>query len=294
MDTNHAPTEHLTGRPTDLGQGVQVTRLLPTRQRRSVGAWVFLDHMAPAQDPQGPLLRVEAHPHTGLQTFTWMLAGELLHRDSLGTEQVVRPGQVNLMTAGHGVVHTEDALTPVLHAAQLWIALPEALADMPPAFEHHADLPRWDMGGVQATLLVGRYAGQTAPTRVHSPLLGMHLDSPKGDAVTLNLDPAFEHVATPLLGDVWCAGEPVALGGGCYLGTGVETLDLRLAPGSQVLVLGGQPLAQPVTMWWNFVGYSRSAVAQAQADWAASSPRFPTVQGEAPVRMAAPRPPWPV
>jgi hypothetical protein len=122
----------------------------------------------------------------------------------------------------------------------------------------------------------------------------MHLDSPDGDAVTLNLDPAFEHVATPLLGDVWCAGEPVALGGGCYLGTGVETLDLRLAPGAQVLVLGGQPLAQPVTMWWNFVGHSRSAVAQAQADWAAGSPRFSTVQGEAPVRMAAPRPPWPV
>jgi redox-sensitive bicupin YhaK (pirin superfamily) len=250
--------------------------------------------MAPTTAPQAPLLRVEAHPHTGLQTFTWMLAGELLHRDSLGSEQVVRPGQVNLMTAGRGVVHTEDALTPVLHAAQLWIALPEALADMPPAFEHHTDLPRWALGGLQATLLVGRCGSQRAPTRVHSPLLGLHLDSPGGGAATWDLDPTFEHLVTPLVGAVWCAGEAVAPGGGLYLGPGACALDLRLAPGAQVLVLGGQPLDQPVTMWWNFVGHSRSAVAQAQADWAAGGPRFPLVPGEAPVRMVAPRPPWSV
>jgi redox-sensitive bicupin YhaK (pirin superfamily) len=122
------PIEHIAARPADLGDGLTVHRALPNRQRRMVGAWCFLDHAGPVDFPAGRGLHVGAHPHIGLQTFTWLIEGEVMHRDSLGNEQIIRPGQVNLMTSGRGIVHTEDSLTAGrrLHAAQLWIALPEA------------------------------------------------------------------------------------------------------------------------------------------------------------------------
>ena len=152
------PLERIAPRAADLGDGLVVRRVLPTRQRRMVGAWCFLDHAGPIDFAPGGGMHVAAHPHTCLQTFTWLIEGEVLHRDSLGNEQVIRPGQVNLMTAGHGIVHTEDSAPGArrLHAAQLWIALPPELADCPPAFEHYPDLPRWQDAGCTLTLLAGR------------------------------------------------------------------------------------------------------------------------------------------
>ena len=177
MSEAPVPPERIVARPSSLGEGMTVARVLPTRGRRMIGAWCFLDHLGPVDFPAGQGMHVGAHPHTRLQTFTWMIEGEILHRDSLGNEQVIRPGQVNLMTAGHGITHTEDSLSgqTAVHAAQLWIALPPAQADMAPAFEHHPQLPQWEDTGARFTLLAGQHAGRNAPPKVYSPLMGLDI-----------------------------------------------------------------------------------------------------------------------
>ena len=162
-------------RTSIVGEDTQIRRALPNRERRMVGAWCFLDHLGPVQFAPGKGMHVGPHPHIGLQTFTWMIEGEVVHRDSLGYEQVIRPGQVNLMTAGRGIAHTEDSAQDgaVMHAAQLWIALPDAEKNREPAFQNYADLPTADAGGWRATVLAGSALGLTAPTQVYSPLVGI-------------------------------------------------------------------------------------------------------------------------
>src|SRR5690554_2590737 len=161
--------QHVPARKAEVG-GIPIHRVLPSRQRRLVGAWCFLDHAGPAVfkgDSRG--MQVGPHPHIGLQTFTWMIQGEILHRDSLGNVQVIRPGQVNLMTAGRGISHTEESLAAEehLHAAQLWIALPPEASACAPAFDHHPVLPRWSEGGCDFTLLAGEYQGHAAPAKLY-------------------------------------------------------------------------------------------------------------------------------
>src|SRR6185312_12311610 len=166
--------QRISSRHAEVG-GIPINRLMPSRQRRMIGAWCFLDHAGPAVFAPGTGMRVGPHPHIGLQTFTWMIKGEVLHRDSLGNEQIIRPGQVNLMTAGHGIAHTEESLSTEnsLHAAQLWIALPPEASNCAPAFDHHPDLPVWSDSGCDFTLLAGNYKGYSAPARLYSPLVGM-------------------------------------------------------------------------------------------------------------------------
>ena len=182
-------------RSADLGEGMLVRRFLPSRQQRMVGAWCFLDHAGPVDFARGKGMHVGAHPHIGLQTFTWLIAGEVLHRDSLGNAQVIRPGQVNLMTAGRGIVHTEDSVRDGehLHAAQLWIALPPEAETCAPDFAHHPDLPCWQDNGARLTLLAGTHDGRTAPTRLYSPLLG--LDIASDDATALRFKVKYQGCA---------------------------------------------------------------------------------------------------
>ncbi|HEY4664086.1 MAG TPA: pirin family protein, partial [Comamonas sp.] len=169
--------ERISARKGSLGEGMEIARALPTRGRRMIGAWCFLDHLGPIVFPDGQGMHVGAHPHTRLQTFTWMIEGEILHRDSLGSEQIIRPGQVNLMTAGHGISHTEDSVTPGarLHAAQLWIALPDAVAEQAPSFAHYANVPHWQEQGCAWSLMAGSYGSYSAPTALHSPLMGLEV-----------------------------------------------------------------------------------------------------------------------
>lgn len=281
-------------RAAELGEGLTIRRALPTRQRRMVGAWCFLDHVGPVRFERSAGLHVGSHPHTALQTFTWMIQGRLLHRDSLGSEQLICPGQVNLMTAGRGIVHTEDSLPgePVLHAAQLWIALPPAQVDCEPSFDHYPELPTWQQDGIACTLLAGRHGEWQAPTRVHTPLLGMDLASAQAASTTLTLDPAFEYGLLPLAGAVRIGRERIRDDEFAYLGQSLERLELGLEAGSRVLLLGGEPFEPPIVMWWNFVGLDRDQVAQAQADWESGSPRFGRVAGDAGPRLAAPKLPW--
>ncbi|ENO88511.1 pirin family protein [Thauera linaloolentis] len=288
--------ERIPLRKAELGEGLTILRALPTRQRRMVGAWCFLDHVGPVRFGPGEGMHVGAHPHTCLQTFTWVVEGRILHRDSLGSEQVIQPGQVNLMTAGAGIVHTEDTLPGEerLHAAQLWIALPPEHAGTAPAFEHYPSLPRWSQDGVACTLLAGRHAGHQAPTRIFTPLLGLDLASAAGGTTTLPLDPGFEYGLLPLEGRVSAAGSPLAGDEFAYLGQGRDSLDLSFALGSRALLLGGAPFGHDITMWWNFVGHDRGYVAQAQADWESGAARFGRVPEDGGRRLSAPPLPWPV
>ncbi|WP_421279788.1 pirin family protein [Aeromonas taiwanensis] len=282
--------QRISSRLTDVG-GIPVARAIPVKERRTIGPWCFLDHIGPTRfAPGSPGLDVGPHPHIALQTFTWMLEGEILHRDSLGSEQVIRPGQVNLMTAGRGIAHTEESLPnqPDLHAAQLWIALPEEDQHTSPRFDHYPRLPRWQQGEVTLTLLIGEHGGYSAPTLHFSPILGLDLHAPAGGRLTLTLNPAFEHGLFPLQGQASIAGDALEPEQLLYLPPGNREVAVELSPGARVLLIGGEPLTQPLQIWWNFVSFDREAIRTAAADWERGDPRFGEVQGYAGPRLQAP------
>ena len=267
--------EVLEGRRTSVG-GAPVTRLLPKRTRRTIGAWCFVDHMGPVDarvaDPQiGP------HPHIGLQTVTWVLEGELLHRDSIGSEQLIRPGQLNLMSAGRGVAHAEESpagRTGRVHGVQLWVAQPEATRHGEPAFQHLASLPAVELGdGVVATVLVGELHGAASPGRADTPLLGA--DVVVDGSAVLPLDVAFEHAVVVVDGTVTVDGTPVVPGVLASLGPGRD--DLHVAGSGRLLLLGGVPLEEQLLLWWNFVARTPEEVDEARRDWEAGDERFGVV-----------------
>lgn len=270
-----------------LGEGMQIMRALPQRQRRTVGAWCFLDHAGPVQFEPGQGMHVGAHPHIGLQTFTWMIEGEVMHRDSLGNEQIIRPGQVNLMTAGRGIAHTEDSAQAGarLHAAQLWIALPESQRHCDPAFEHHPELPRFDADGFAVTVLAGSAQGHTAPTTVHTPLVGLDLSASTAARTELPLRSDFEHAVLVLRGQASVAGETLGTDAWLYLPPGPSALSLQCPGPTQLLLIGGTPFDEKPLLWWNFVARTQAEIETALADWNAG--RFGTVP---PGSKAAPLP----
>ena len=279
-----------------LGEGMTIRRALPHRERRLIGAWCFLDHFGPVATAGGDGLRVGPHPHSGLQTFSWPLAGEILHRDSLGYEQLIRPGQVNLMTAGRGISHSEESprqRSPWLHGAQLWIALPESERHCDPAFAHYDDLPVLERGGFRITVLAGEALGEQAPTRVFSPLVGLDLSCAEQAATTLALCPEFEYGVLVLAGEAGVAGHALPPGRLLYLGSGRQRLAVRSAGEARLLLIGGLPFAEEILMWWNFVGRSRGELVRAVDDWNAAHERFGAVRGYAGERLPAPIPPWP-
>lgn len=266
-----AAVERHDARITEVG-GLTVRRLLPKRTRRTVGAWCFVDHVAPTTATMG----IGPHPHIGLQTVTWLLEGELRHTDSLGSEQAIRPGQLNLMTAGRGVVHAEESTgaSTSVHAVQLWVAQPSATRDGAPAFEHHGELPVVELGAATATVLVGSVDGTASPARADSPLVGVAVDL-RG-AASLPLDVGFEHAVAVLDGTVAVGDDIVAPGQLAYLGPGRDALHLR-AGGARFLVLGGAPFTEEILMWWNFVARGRDEVGRARRDWQEGNDRFGSV-----------------
>lgn len=270
--------------------GLSIRRALPTRARPMVGAWCFLDHLGPATLEPGQEMRVAPHPHIGLQTFSWMIEGEILHRDSLGFVQVIRPGQVNLMTAGRGIAHSEELLpgAPRLHMTQLWIALPEAARHMAPAFEHHPVLPVLQRDGVQVTVIAGTCLGETAPMRFHSPLVGVDVVARGPADITLPLDPAFEHGVLVLRGEAKVDGAPLAPGTLLFGAPGDRSMSLAFDGPAQLLVLGGTPFEEDVLLWWNFVGRYPEEITQAAADWNAGRGPFGVVQGYDGTPLVAP------
>ena len=289
--THTAAIERLEPRKSSLGEGMEVARILPVRGRRMIGAWCFLDHLGPIQFPQGAGMHVGAHPHTRLQTFTWMIEGEIMHRDSLGSEQVIRAGQVNLMTAGHGISHTEDSVTDGarLHAAQLWIALPDAVAEQPPAFTHYASVPQWQAQGCDWSLMAGSYGERVAPTQLFSPLQGLEVQSCTGGTVSLDLRADFEYGLCALTGGFTLQSEAFAMDELAYIPSGCTQLQLQLQPGTRLLVIGGQPFPETITMWWNFVGPDMPSIRSYRAAWEAQDARFGLVPGGQGRRLQAPQ-----
>ncbi|WP_018152791.1 pirin family protein [Leeia oryzae] len=288
------PIQRIEAKATDLGEGMIVYRALPTKQCRMIGAWCFLDHAGPMPFAPGQGMHVGAHPHTSLQTFSWLIEGEVLHRDSLGSKQVIRPGEVNLMTAGHGIVHTEDTLPEAtgMHLAQLWIALPSSAKDCAPAFDHYPVLPRWVADHCTFTLLAGTYAGHTAPATLYTPLIGMDVLASAATTLTLPLDPAFEYGLFALEGGFTCGAEAFNTNELAYLGAGSAAVTVELTAGTRLLLLGGEPFAEQITMWWNFVGHSKEDIMKAQQQWAAKDPRFGVVDNPDERRLVAPPLPW--
>ncbi|MDM7831134.1 pirin family protein [Cellulomonas edaphi] len=283
-------TELYEPREVPLGglRAMQVRRTLPQRELPMVGAWCFLDEFG----PQHVDMRVLPHPHTGLQTVTWPVAGEIRHRDSLGSDVLVRPGQLNLMTAGHSVSHSEFSVgsEPLLHAVQLWLALPDGAADGPPAFEQVTDLPVWRAPGVAATVFIGEIDGLRSPARVHTALVGADLALEAAAEGRVPLDPTFEHAVLVLEGSARVAGVDVGPGPVLYLGDGRDELDVGTQAGARVLLLGGARFEHDLVMWWNFVGRTHADIAAAREAWSSAdhADRFGEVAGHDGVRIPAP------
>ena len=278
------------GRRTSVG-GLDVTRVLPTKGRRTVGAWCFVDLMGPVDAEQPDPMEVGPHPHIGLSTVTWLLEGEALHSDSLGTEQVIRPGQLNWMTAGHGIAHAELAAQPPFRGVQMWVAQPEATRHGPSAFVHHADLPRVDLGGGEGTLFAGVLGDSQSPASGDTPLVGLDLALQPGTTVVPTAA-TFEHAVVALDGRVRVGPEVIEPGWLALVPAGVDELPIAAeTPGTRLLLLGGEPLGEPIQMWWNFVARDRAEIDAAWHDWQQRTDRFGAVASPL-ERIEAPRPPW--
>ena len=282
-------TEVSTARLARVGD-LDVRRLLPLRQRRSVGAWCFVDHYGPASVDGVAGMQIPPHPHIGLQTVTWLIAGTVLHRDSLGSEQLIRPGQLNLMTAGRGIAHSEQSPEdhdPWLHGVQLWLALPGAHRQVAPDFEHHAELPVVRLGGLDATVFAGSLADVTSPARVFSGVVGAEISAAADARGTVPLAPQHEHVLFAAFGTAAADGTSLPRGCLLYLPPGRESADIAARAGARLFLLGGEPLGETLLMWWNFVGRTPDDIAAAARDWA-SGQRFGTVAGYHGAPLAAP------
>ena len=278
------------GRTTTLG-GQAVARVLQTKGRRTVGAWCFVDLVGPEDAEHPDPLEIGPHPHIGLSTVTWLLEGEALHSDSLGTEQLIRPGQLNLMTAGHGIAHAELAAEPPFRGVQLWVAQPEATRHGASRFEHVPELPQVELERARGTVLVGSLDGAVSDASVDTPLLGADLTLSAGRTV-LPLQAGFEHAVAPVDGTVKVGPEVVAPGWLALVPAGVEELPVEAREsGARLLLLGGEPLGERVQMWWNFVARDREEITRAWREWEQRTDRFGSVPSTL-ERIEAPRPPW--
>ncbi|HET6817806.1 MAG TPA: pirin family protein [Mycobacteriales bacterium] len=271
-----------------------VRRALPRRGRRTVGAWCFADHMGPADVTENSGLDVGPHPHMGLQTVTWLLEGEALHRDGLGSEQVIAPGQLNLMTAGGGVAHAEEATGSYsgrLHGIQLWVAQPENTRHGDADFEHHAELPKVALPNATATVLIGELAGQQSPARRDTELVGVDLDLAGAATIALPVRRDFEHALVVLEGAVAIGDTTLTPGHLGYVGRDRDEIPLQAHERSRVLVLGGVPFPEPILMFWNFVARDRTEMEAAVREWNDDTGRFGRVASSL-ARIPAPPPYW--
>ncbi|MDM1311795.1 pirin family protein [Acinetobacter indicus] len=277
-------------RRAEIGQGTVIKRALPSRHKRMIGAWCFLDHAGPVSFPQGDGLDVGPHPHIGLQTFTWMIEGTLMHTDSIGSKQLIRPKQVNLMTAGQGISHTEVAPEQEthMHAAQLWIALPDAKRNMPSRFDHYPELPVVSRDGVEFTVLVGEFLETRSPVEVHSPLLALDLTAAETVRTRLQLNPAFEYGFMALEGTAHINQHELNEDNMVVLEPGLQDIEIELHQGARVLLLGGEPFESAILLWWNFVGRTQDELSEARDQWVNQDPRFGSIPDYNGPRLEAP------
>ena len=265
----------------DLG-AFQVRRALPSPGRVMVGPFIFVDQFGPAHLPPGHAMDVRPHPHIGLATVTWLFEGAIDHRDSIGSFATIRPGQVNLMTAGKGIVHsersplTERADGPHLYGMQTWLALPDGQEEIAPAFESRTDLPLIEDNCTSARVIMGSLWGQSAPTTQHAATIYAEILLAPGGAIPIDAE-ADERAVMLVGGEAEIGGLPLELYGLSVLAPGAP-MQLTSASGGRVMLLGGEAFATPRHVWWNFVSSSRERIDQAKADWRSGA--FGTVPGD--------------
>ncbi|MEI6648495.1 MAG: pirin family protein [Actinomycetes bacterium] len=271
--------------------GVDIRRTLPHRQIRTIGAWCFVDHYGPTS--QSEAMSVGAHPHTGLQTVSWLFSGEIEHRDSLGNVQKIHPGTMNLMTAGWGIAHSELSLDHAieLHGVQLWVALPESDRNIPPFFEHHSNLPFFTYESLEIELFIGEYLEQNAQVTIFSDLLGAELNSLRDGITWLPLVPEYEHGFLVDAGAVTINGNPVPVGSLHYLSTGHERVEIKTTGESRLIMLGGRPFQEEILMWWNFIGRTHEEIVEMRAAWQDAKVRFAPFEDRINLRIPAPEMP---
>jgi redox-sensitive bicupin YhaK (pirin superfamily) len=281
--------ESFPGRELNLGS-LAISRALPVKDKRLVGPWCFLDRFGPLSFSEERPMDVAPHPHIGLQTVTWLLEGEVLHGDSLGSEAIGQPGGVNVMTAGAGIAHAEQ--TPAansgrLNGVQLWVALPEAHRHVAPSFARIDQVPIADVGSAVVQVFAGNLAGASSPAPHYSPLVGADVNLPPRGAATIPLAADFEHAVLVMSGDCAIEGREVAPRMLHYLGTRRPDAHFTSRAGGRLLLIGGPPFGETVLMWWNFVARTPEEIEQARTDWEERR-RFGDVGAYTGSRMHAP------
>jgi redox-sensitive bicupin YhaK (pirin superfamily) len=268
-----AINQQLTGQDKDLGGGFVVRRLLPSARQRSVGPFIFFDHFGPVQVPPEANHDVRPHPHIGLATVTYLFDGAMMHRDSLGSEQLIEPGAINWMTSGRGIVHSErrppslEGQSYAIHGLQLWTALPTAHEEDEPSFAHTpaSAIPELGIGDGQVRILIGAAFGAKSPVATFSPTLYLDVSLPRGGSVTLPALAA-EMAVYPVQGRVWVEGQPQPAQTMAVLQSG-EPTHISAAETARFVVIGGEALDAPRHMWWNFVSSRKERILQAAEDW---------------------------
>jgi quercetin 2,3-dioxygenase len=289
-----AGIEVLSPREVPLGgpRALRVQRTLPQRQRSLIGAWCFIDHYGPVS----ARMDVPPHPHTGLQTVSWLFSGEVEHRDSAGVHALVRPGELNLMTAGAGICHSEVSVESdaVLHGVQLWVALPDSDRDTGRDFAHYAP-GRLSLPGAVARVFLGELAGHRSPVPTFTPLLGAQIDLDVNAGLDIDVNPAFEHGVLCDAGPVQMGEIALAVGDLGYQSAGSSSLHLRNVGDrpARVLLLGGIPFTEELVMWWNFVGRSHDDIVGYRRLWEDGDDRFGAVPGYRGSVTRLPAPPLP-
>jgi redox-sensitive bicupin YhaK (pirin superfamily) len=272
-------------------RAIRVRRTLPQRERSLIGAWCFIDHYGPHDVGTGPGMDVPPHPHTGLQTVSWLFSGEIEHRDSAGVHAVVRPGELNLMTAGAGICHSEvsNPAEPMLHGVQLWVALPDADRGTARDFVHYLPSVR-EIGAARVRVFLGDLGGMRSPVHTFTPLLGAQVELAAGVTAELPVDRSFEHGVLLDRGEVDAGGMGLGVADLWYQSPGHDavTLTNRGDGPARMLLLGGTPFAEELVMWWNFVGRSHADIVAYRRQWQEHDERFGAVSGYPGDRLPAP------
>lgn len=261
---------------------------------RTIGPWCFVDHYGPTGTP----MEVGPHPHCGIQTVSWLLSGAITHRDTAGHKAQIRPGELSLMTAGHGIAHSEHSRLPTTELAgvQLWAALPDRYRDAPASYDHLTSLPGFTEDHLRVTILMGSIGGLSSPARTFHPTACAAIEMPGGPARMIPLEPEFEYGVLVTAGEAIIDDVEVRVGRLRYLGWGRSQVRLQAPFGAQLLLLGGTPISEPLLMWWNFLARTHEEIADARAAWEAGA-RFgnlttgPVAEGTTARIPAPPLPP---
>lgn len=268
--------------------GISIRRTLPHREIKSIGAWCFVDHYGPTNQLQA--MSVAAHPHTGLQTASWLFSGEIEHRDSLQHIQKINPGELNLMTAGNGIAHSELSINTAvdLHGVQLWIAVPDSARNGIPEFTHYADLPIFQHDGATIRVFVGEVLGHKSSAKVFSELVGAEINIASDVLFSLPLQNSYEYGFLVDSGEVLINGEAVPEGSMRYLPTSIDSVSIETKSPARIVMLGGVPFPEEFIMWWNFIGRTHEEIVQMRQDWESGSDRFPPFVDSLGDRIPAP------